>query len=60
MRCSQALALLAYFGRPACELTDTEVIGWGLLSGELTFGDADGPAPPAGVRRYMNGDYKPG
>jgi hypothetical protein len=57
LRCIEAGALSAYFGRPACELLDREVLAWGLIAGHLTL---DRPAEPSpNGRRFKNVDAQP-
>jgi hypothetical protein len=33
LRCAEACRLSAYYGRPACELTDSQVLAWALVTG---------------------------
>src|SRR5262249_28710051 len=51
LRCVEAVALSAFYGRPACQLLDREVLAWGLVAGHLTPGAKDGQPPPNGRRR---------
>src|SRR5262249_5127939 len=57
LRCVEAGALSAYFGRPARELLDREVLAWGLVTGHLTL-DRHAESPPNG-RRFKNVDAQP-
>jgi hypothetical protein len=51
VRAREAVALSAYYGVPSCELTDTAVLEWRVLTAER--------AETPGVQRYVNPAFDP-
>jgi hypothetical protein len=67
LRYREAVSLSAFYGKPAVELTDTNVLDWLIVTGHVVtvadqhqrkLADRGGPVP-AGARRIVNAAFNP-